>query len=283
MLDKSSFKCSRGYKMYQFIRNTLILAAVLPALAAAAGLRELSTDRPDQTESPYTVDAGRWQVELDVAILTLDHDTHGGADIRTRAWSLGALNLKAGLTSRMDLQMLFDTHLDVRVEDRRTGAVVRASGFGDITTRLKINVWGNDGGETALAVMPYVKWPLSASDLRNGETEGGIIIPFAMALPGGWSLGAMTEVDWVSDGAGGYDTEWLNTITVSRDLGSRWGGYIELAALTGDADGFRWQGQLDIGFTYALGEHEQLDFGCNFGITDAAPDYQPFLGYSRKF
>lgn len=270
--------------MYLSLRIPAFLASVLfPVLVAVAGLRELSTDRPDQTESPYTVDAGRWQVELDVANLTLDHDTHGGADVRTRVWSLGALNLKAGLTPRLDLQMLFDTHLDVRVEDRRTGTVGRARGIGDITTRLKINVWGNDGGETALAVMPFVKWPLSASDLRNGETEGGIIIPYAMELPGGWGLGAMTEVDWVSDGAGGYDTEWFNTITVGRDFGPRWGGYVEFAALTGNAGGFRWQGQLDIGFTYALGEHEQLDFGCNFGITDAAPDYQPFLGYSRKF
>ena len=264
--------------MYRKLLPGLLLAA-LPLSGGGATLRELSTDRPDQTESPYTVDAGRWQVELDVANLTLDRDAH----VRTRVWSFGALNLKTGLTPRMDLQMLFDTHLDLRVEDRRTGAVVRARGFGDITTRLKINVWGNDGGKTALAIMPFVKWPLSASDLRNGEIEGGLIIPFAMELPGGWGLGAMTEVDWVSDGSGGYDTEWLNTITFGRDFGPRWGGYIELAALTGDAGGFRWQGQLDLGFTYALGEHGQLDFGCNFGITDAAPDYQPFLGYSRKF
>ncbi len=35
-------------------------------------MRELSTDRPDKTESPYTVDAGRVQVELDLVTYTSD-------------------------------------------------------------------------------------------------------------------------------------------------------------------------------------------------------------------
>lgn len=30
-------------------------------------MREMSTDRPDTTESPYTVDAGHFQFELDLA------------------------------------------------------------------------------------------------------------------------------------------------------------------------------------------------------------------------
>ena len=43
------------------------------------------------------------------------------------------------------------------------------------------------------------------------------------------------------------------------------------------------QGQLDAGLTYALNENCQLDLGCNFGITRSAPDYQPFVGVSRRF
>jgi hypothetical protein len=32
---------------------------------------EMSTDRPDKTESPYTVDAGHFQVELDVSAIPM--------------------------------------------------------------------------------------------------------------------------------------------------------------------------------------------------------------------
>ena len=38
-------------------------------------LRDLSTDRPDLTESPYTVDAGHVQWEIDLFNATYDH--HG--------------------------------------------------------------------------------------------------------------------------------------------------------------------------------------------------------------
>ena len=278
----------------------LLLFAGQPALLSAVGrpdksgftlfnptpsalLRELSTDRPDQTESPYTVDAGHIQIEMDFATYTFDHDPAGGADVRTREWNFAPVNLKIGLTNRVDLQLLLAPIVRSRTEDRVAGTVARASGFGDITTRLKINFWGNDGGTTAFGIMPFVKWPLSASEVRNGKIEGGVIFPFAMDLPGGWGMGAMTELDFVSDGVGGYDTEWLNSLTFSRDLIGRLGGYVEFVAVTGNAPGFKWQGQFDVGFTYAVADAIQLDCGCNFGVTQSAPDFQLFFGISRRF
>ncbi len=256
-----------------------------PALAAAAPekapyhlfnpapralLRELSTDRPDQTESPFAVDAGHFQVEMDFLNVTYDRRGTGGA--RSEVWNTAPINVKAGLLHNVDLQILLDSYLAVRAPER-------ASGFGDITARLKVNLWGNDGGPTALAIMPFVKLPLDASNLRNGKTEGGVIVPLAVGLPGGWSLGLMTEVDFVSDNGGGYAAEWVNSITFSHDLTNRLGGYVEFFSATGSA----WVVQADVGFTHAVTGDVQFDFGCNFGVTAAAPDCQPFAGLSWRF
>jgi hypothetical protein len=287
--------------MYEFLRIGLVTGLPLvvgSALFAAEAdksrytlfnpvppelLRELSTDRPDQTESANTVDAGHWQLEMDLANYTYDRDRLGGGDVESHDLSLASLNLKLGLTNQVDVQLMIDPQVRSRAKDRATGTTAKASGFGDVTTRVKVNFWGNDGGPTALAVMPFVKWPLSSSAVRNGETEGGIILIYGYALPGGWSSSVMTEVDWVSDGAGGHDTEWLNSITFARDITERLGGYVEFVVVTGDAPGFRWQGQFDAGLTYALSDNTQLDLGCNFGLTTSAPDYQPFIGFSRRF
>jgi len=244
-------------------------------------MREMSTDRPDQTESPYTVDAGHFQVELDFFKFTSDRRGTGGA--HTDIWNIAPINLKVGLLNNVDLQIVLDNYLDVRTKNPATGATAHATGFGDITTRLKINLWGNDGGPTALAIMPYVKLPLSTSNLRNGDTEGGVIIPLAVELPGGWGMGLMTEVDFVSDDAGGYDTEWVNSITFSHGLTSQLGAYVEFFSVVGTAPGFDWQGQADVGCTYAVGDNMQFDFGCNFGLTKSAPDYQPFVGFTVRF
>ena len=139
-------------------------------------MREMSTDRPDQTESPYTVDAGHFQVEIDLVSAVFDRDRSGGGDRRTRGWGT-AVNLKAGLWNNVDIQFVFDPFVHAQFDDLVAETKETASGFADFQTRLKVNLWGNDGGNTALAIMPFVKWPLPASDLRNGQTEGGVIRP----------------------------------------------------------------------------------------------------------
>lgn len=246
-------------------------------------MRELSTDRPDQTESAYTVDAGHFQIELDFLKYTFDRDKSGGGNVRATELVVAPFNLKVGLLNQVDLQFVFDPYVKSRVEDRIANRITKASGFGDLMTRLKINFWGNDGGPTAFAMMPFVKWPLTASSIRNGETEGGVIFVLGYELPSGWSSAVMTEVDLISDGLGAYDTEWVNSITFGHDLTDKLSGYIELFTVVGGAPGAKWQGQFDLGITYALSESIQLDLGCNIGVTKSAPDFQPFVGFSRRF
>ncbi len=241
-------------------------------------MRELSTDRPDQTESAYTVDAGHVQVEMD--LVNYFHDQTGG--VTTEALAIAPVNLKFGLWNNVDVQFVLDSYGRVKTRTPGTPAT-EVDGTGDLLTRLKVNLWGNDGGVTALAVMPFVKWPLSQSSLRNGKTEGGIIVPMAVALPAGWGLGLMTEVDFVRDSSNAYDMEYFNTITLSHDIVGNLGGYVEFAALFTPDSGAQWQGQIDLGFTYGFTENTQLDFGCNFGVTSTAPDYNPFVGLTLRF
>lgn len=40
---------------------------------------------------------------------------------------------------------------------------------------------------------------------------------------------------------------------------------------------------LDAGMTYALTENIQLDCGCNFGVTEVAEDFNPFVGFSVRY
>lgn len=244
-------------------------------------LRELTTDRPDLTESPYTVDAGWWQVEMDFFNNTLHHDKTGGADVKASVLGLGIVNLKVGLTNSIDLQTVIETHTRVKIQDRIAGTRTTVSGFGDTISRLKINFWGNDGGESAFGLMPFVKWPTNQHGLGNKSVEGGLIIPYAHALSGGWDMGLMTEFDFVRNEADdGYATDWLNTITFGHDIVGRLGGYLELTYLVtrGPAEA-----TFDCGLTYGVGKHAQLDAGVNLGLSGASPDINFFTGLSFRF
>jgi len=131
--------------------------------------------------------------------------------------------------------------------------------------------------------MPFVKWPLPKSELRNGKTEAGVIIPLAVELPGDWGLTVMTEFDFVRNDEGGYDTEFVNSVTCGRNIFGNLGGYLEFFSVVSNAPDVDWQGQVDVGLTYALNDNAVLDFGCNFGVTKSAPDFNPFVGFSFRF
>ncbi|MEO5802009.1 MAG: transporter, partial [Verrucomicrobiota bacterium] len=241
-------------------------------------MRDLSTDRPDKTESPYTVDAGHIQIEADIASYSRDHES----GTRVDSWSFFNANLKVGLCNNSDLQLVVPTYSSMRA--RSAGNTERNSGFGDLVTRLKINFWGNDGGKTAFAAMPFVKFPTAQDDLSNGAFEGGIIFPLAVELPREWGMGLMTEFDFNKDeSGGGHHAEFINSITFSHQIVGDLAGYAEFFSSVSAESDSDWIGTIDVGLVYALTENIQLDAGMNFGITRAADDFNPFAGITIRF
>ena len=247
-------------------------------------MREMSTDRPDKTESAYTVDAGHFQIEMDVLNYAYDRDNGLPGDTRVENVAIAPMNLKLGLCNYADFQLILETYRSVRTHVRATGVVEQKRGFGDIIPRLKVNLWGNDGGPTALAMMPFVKLPTHQDDLGNNSVEGGVIFPWAVALPQGWSMGSINEVDFSRDEAGdGYHAEFINTITFGHDIIGNLAGYVEFFSAVSTESDSEWVGTVDVGFTYALTKDIQLDAGVNVGVTRSADDINPFLGVSFRF
>ena len=72
--------------------------------------RPYNTDRPSKTDSPFTIDAGAFQIETDVFSVTVDRDNTCDLIVRVRTMIIGQTNFKIGLTSWMDFQVIFSTH-----------------------------------------------------------------------------------------------------------------------------------------------------------------------------
>ncbi len=241
-------------------------------------LRDLSTDRPDLTESPYSVDAGHLQVELEAASYARDESNAG------RSTDVGILgvNAKLGLLPSMDLQVGVGI-----VRHEVTGDSLefdeKASGPTDMAVRLKWNLWGNDGGATAMALMPFLKLPTGSPEITDHAVEGGLIVPFAVSLSGETGLGVMVEADLFRDQDGSsLHGEWLTTATLGRGLNGPLRGFVEIAA------GFRprwegtWIGTLDAGLTYGPTPNVQLDAGVLLGVSEAADGATFFMGLSFR-
>lgn len=242
-------------------------------------MRELSTDRPDVTESPHTVDAGHFQVEL--SLVEYIHDNSGGAELDE--FVILPSNLKVGLLNNLDLQFVLEPYVYQRVRDEAGGRSVN-NGLGNMQVRAKLNVWGNDGGETALAVMPYVQLPTASGDLGGTDhLEGGVIVPLAIDLPNEFGLGLMAEVDVLRDADDeSYGLSFLHTAALGRPIVGGLNGYVEYVGIASRELDAGYIALVGGGLTYAMGDNAQLDGGVYFGLSDKADDFRAFLGLSLR-
>ena len=246
-----------------------------PASSFNVHSRSMSTDRPDTTESAFTVPTGMFQVEMSF----LDFERDAGGGLRTEALSWGQMNVKAGLADDMDFQLVFDLYQEERTVSK--GATTTLSGFGDVTVRLKKNLWGNDEGRTAMALMPYLRIP-TGTELSSDAWQGGLILPFALEINERASFGLMAQMDLVHDDeTAGTDVQWLASATVGVALTERWGGFLELVGSSGEDTDF--MATFNSGLTFAVTETMVLDAGVRVGLNRAAPDLGLFSGVSFRF
>ena len=250
-------------------------------------LRDLTTDRPDTTESPFTVDAGRFQVESTLFGYTRSRPDEAGTV--TSSYELGTTNIRLGLTSATELNLVWQPYGVTRTRQVDPVATFRDSGIGGLDLRAKFNLWGNDKfekpGATALGLLPYVTLP---TDRHNGISpefvEGGLIVPFAIKLTDKFGLGLNAGVAYIkNDEATGYHAEYLSSASLSYEWSEKLGTYYEIAARFHTEDPRGDVVVLGTGFTYKLGKNVQLDAGVNFGVTSAADRINPFVGLSTRY
>jgi Putative MetA-pathway of phenol degradation len=248
-----------------------------------ADLRPLCTDRPTKSTGPCTVDAGHFQLESDVFNWT--YDTTGGAD--TTTWLVPNPTLKLGLTNTLDIELNIAPYVSITAKDRATGKTTRASGVGDFFVHAKLSLIGDDGGDLAIALDPYVKFPTAAPNVGDGAVEEGLIVPVQFNLPGGWSLSVDPEADGLKNAIG--DGQHLNIqtpLSFGHSLSKTVTGFVEVWADENfDPTGDVTQASFDVGAAWIPQRRPnfQLDGGVNLGLNNQTPGVQAYVGVSQRF
>jgi hypothetical protein len=244
--------------------------------SSRASLRPLTTDRPDATESPFTVDAGHVQVEMDFARRARNDQKEG----RTTEWNVVPFNLRFGVSPRFEMGLFIAPYVRLEEDSAEGGRTARA-GFGDLTLRGKFNVRGNDGGAIALGLIVDLTLPTARSGLGSGSVAGGVFLPLTRELAGGWSFGAMTGATVQHRTAGrGLGATWINTATLGHALGAVLSGYVELTSAAGERS---HEATFDTGLTWQVDADTQFDVGAALGLSHAADAIVVFAGVARRF
>jgi Putative MetA-pathway of phenol degradation len=246
--------------------------------------RAYNTDRPSKTDSPYTIDAGVFQIEMDIANWTLDEYNVDRTDVRVRTLLFAQTNFKIGLTNWMDLQIFPQGYVQRRISrsDFKVSQTIR--GFGDTTVRLKINLIGNDCGKLAIGLISSLKMPTNTNHLGNNLNEPGFGSPFNYALPGGFIFFGQTRIDILDEPhSGNRRVQWSNPIGVSRAIVRNLSGYLEFYDALSTGRNHPWIGTLDTGLIYQVTPNFSVDVNSFFGLTRSADNVNVFVGFARRF
>ena len=279
-------------------------------------LRPFNTDRPSKTDSPVTVDAGRFQLEADFANFTYDRYNALRTDTRVQTLLVAPTFLKVGLFQNVDFQVLIPTYENIRTDSRGVAVTVTSpstgtegtgtattttagatgrqvttvDGYGDMFVRLKINLIGNEGGPFIAAVIPFLKAPTASSGVGNGRVEGGINFPINYSLPFSFTLFAQTRYDFLYNGDNdGYHTLFSNSIGAVRAIPGILDGKLSMYGEFASAISSRESRTdplvltADTGLIFQLTPNVALDVNGFFGLTRGAPDVNVFGGIGVRF
>ncbi len=241
-------------------------------------MRPFSTDQTTFTMWPYTLDAGHFQIEADLFDYVSDSQNIPGGKSKTDGWIFGLSTLKVGLCNQADLEFSFRGCSDITTKDTAAGTKTRVSGFGNVSLASKINLWGNDGGDSALALFPLVTFPTSDLDPADGYS-GGVRLIYAMHLPWEVAMSLSTGINFYDDS--GLHADFSNGINFERELVKRLFVFAEfftdVSEQTGD-----WSGLINTGLAWRAGRDFQVHAGISFGVHNAT-DYNPYLGLSWRY
>ena len=256
------------------------VAIGLLALASAAGAAELGpicTDRPGKSSSTCTVPKGSWQVESSIA----DWSLTKAAGTRSTSLAIGSTALKYGVSDSMHVEVAASPY--VRNRERSDGERTTASGFGDVTLKVKQRLTEEDAAFSA-ALVPFVKLPTAPRRIGNGKLEAGLVVPLSWSLGETFSLSSSPELDWIADGDGdGYHLAGAGTLSLGIAATDRLSLAAELwSGWDWDEDTTR-QSSLGANAAYQISSDLQIDGQVDFGLTRDSADVEISGGVSVRF
>lgn len=248
-------------------------------------MRDMTTDRPDTTEVPFTVDAGHIQIESN--LFGYGRSTRTPLGETETSYETVTSNFRIGLTNDIELSLVARPYGSVLM--RGPNGSVRQSGVGGFDIRMKFNLWGNDkfeaDGATGFALLPYITLPTDRfNGISQDKIEGGVSAIWAIKFNETYSLGinAALGAERHTENLR-YHAASLLTFSLSQAITEKFGLYYEAIGRFGINDGESEVITLGGGITYRVTKNLQLDAGVNFGVTRAADRVNPFVGFSARY
>ena len=222
----------------------------------------ITTDRPDQTETPALVPAGMFQVEVGFAF---------EKDRETESITTPNALWKYGVNENFELRLITEF---ASVKNRDS----TFSGLAPILVGFKAKLAEEKGIWPQTSIIAHLQVPDLAS--KNFKADHyAALFRFTMqhSLSEKLSLSYNLGGEW--DGIAPNAT-FIYTLASGISLTENLGCFIELYGFAPEEESARHS--FDAGFTYLLSDNFMIDTSAGFGITQNAPDYFLSAGFSFR-
>lgn len=243
-----------------------LLMLSLATIAQPPDSKPMSTDRPDFTESPFTVGAGRIQFE---AGWTMSR----GGGMSEHAFGEGLL--RYGLSERLELRIGAPSLGFVHPDDEG-----RSTGLTDASLGLKIELTGQDGAVPNLGLIVDSTFPTGSAGFGSEAAGPGAKLAWSYELNDRFTLSGNFGAGLGRDENGGH-VEGTASVSLAMSISERWGAYVE--AFTIVPSGREATHYANVGATYLLAPDTQLDARIGTGLNGAADDVFVGVGISRRW
>ena len=253
--------CRRAIAAVLFICAITTGASLTFANVCPNSSSEISTDRPDVTNSSRVVPYGSLQMENGV-----DWTVRQGSDVLS------------GSETRLRLGIAHCTELIADVPTYFYSLNGRASsGFSDFVVSVKRELPVPFGFE--LSATGGLGFPTGAGKISSHGYDPYVQVPWSRRITDDWSLHGMFTVTWFTRQRK-INPTFEPTLSLERELGPTHDLFFEYV---GDYPNHVRPSQvLDGGGSWRVTKLEQLDFHVGFGLNSSSPDHFFGVGYSFR-
>ncbi|MBL8016577.1 MAG: transporter [Ignavibacteria bacterium] len=243
----------------------ILFCFILAAQNIYSQVEDISTDRPDQSESPYLMKKGYFQIEAGI----VSENDEPEKDVKTNGLSAPTVLLRYGIAKNVELRAGIE-HQSSKITF--SGSSTTTSGLGPIMAGTKISLFSEKGSMPETALLLSVSIPFKDNSAFQSDYIG-TEFRFAMthSLTKRFSLSYNLGGEF---GAGAPGATGLYTIALGAGLVNKLSGFVELY-------GFMPQKtspdhRFDAGLTYLVLRNVQVDAAFGLGISKRSPDF--FVG-----
>lgn len=197
---------------------------------------------------------------------------------------LGDTLVRVGLTDTLEAQIGWTPFGHVRVRDKLTGTIDKASRVGDVLVGFKSNLHAPDGSGTSAAIQPFATLPTGRAPLGSGDWGAGVVAPVSFDLRQNLHLQFSPEIDAATDEDGhGRHFAYGSVVGLGVDVSDAVEVTFEVAA-SQDNDPQEHSTEVfgALSATWMPSHDLQFDVGTTLGLNHDAPDMELYVGISRQ-